>query len=128
MTLATSSGSVENLNVSHRQGATPYSRHARATVASPIPSCAASSRLDQCVIPSFFGGALSVAAMIRQWPIVRGRPGRASSDNPPIPLRSYRARQPVTVGRDTPTRCEISTLVNPSAANSTIRARCASPA
>jgi hypothetical protein len=29
-------GSVENLKVSHRHGATPYSRHARATVASPI--------------------------------------------------------------------------------------------
>ena len=47
---------------------------------------------------------------------------------PPIPLRAYRARQPVTVGRDTPTRAAISTLVNPSAANSTIRARWASPA
>jgi hypothetical protein len=30
-------GSVENLNVLDRQGATPYSRYARATVASPIP-------------------------------------------------------------------------------------------
>ena len=56
--------------------------------ASPIFKWAASSRLDQCVIPSFFGAALSVAAMICRWSIVRGRPERASSDSPPIPLRS----------------------------------------
>ena len=38
------------------------------------------------------------------------------------------ARQPITVGRDTPTRSAIAVLDNPSAANNTIRARCANPA
>ena len=118
-------GELEGLTSPRR---IPYSRHARATVASPIPRCAASNRLDQCVIPSFFGGGVSVAATILRWSIVRGRPERASSASPPIPLRAYRARQLVTVGRDTPTRAAISTLVNPSAASSTIRARCANPA
>ena len=66
MTLATSSGSVENLNVSDRHGATPYSRQARATVASPIPRWAESNRPDQCATPSFFGGAFNVAATIRR--------------------------------------------------------------
>jgi hypothetical protein len=45
--LATNSGSVENLNVSHRHGCTPYSTHARATVAWSMPSRVTHSRLDQ---------------------------------------------------------------------------------
>ena len=77
MTLVTNSGSVENLKVSHRHGATPYSRHAQATVASPILRCFASRRLDQCVTPSFFGGGFSVADTILRWSTVRGRPERA---------------------------------------------------
>ena len=64
VTFATSSGSVENLNVSRRHGWTPYSRQARAIGAFPTPRRVASSRLDQCVTPSFFGGGLNVAAMI----------------------------------------------------------------
>jgi hypothetical protein len=35
-----------------------------ATVASEIPNCWASNRVDQCVIPSRFGGGVSVAVMI----------------------------------------------------------------
>jgi hypothetical protein len=73
----------------------------------------ASSRLDQCVTPNFFGGGFNVVATILLWSIVRGRPDRASSDSPPIPQRAYRVRQLVTVGRDTPTRAAISTLVSP---------------
>jgi hypothetical protein len=44
------------------------------------------------------------------------------------PKLAYRFRQPITVGRDTPTRSAISVLDTPSAASSTIRARRASPA
>ncbi len=61
VTLATNSGSVENLNVSTRHGATPYSRHALATVALLTPSRRASSREDQCVTPNDFGGGFRVA-------------------------------------------------------------------
>ena len=59
-------GSVENLNVSDRHGATPYGpprpRHRRC---SSTPSRAASNRDDQCVTPSFFGGGFNVSVMIR---------------------------------------------------------------
>ena len=41
---------------------------------------------------------------------------------------AYRLRQDLTVGRLTPTKAAISTLLRPCAASSTIRARCASPA
>jgi hypothetical protein len=40
----------------------------------------------------------------------------------------YRDRHDTTVWRDTPTRAAISVFDTPSAANNTIRARCARPA
>ena len=46
---------------------------------------------------------------------------------PAMPPRSYRSRQPITVGRDTPTVRAISAFGIPSAASSTIRARFARP-
>ncbi len=64
MTLATNSGSVENRKDFDRQGWTRYSRHALATVASETLRCRASNRVDQCVMPYFFGGGTNVAAMI----------------------------------------------------------------
>src|SRR5262249_9721032 len=128
VTFATSCGSVENLNVSDRHGATPYAFQARATVLFTTPRRAARSREDQCVTPSFFGGGFSVCVMTRSWSINRGRPDRGASNNPATPLREYRARQDTTVCRDTPTRAAISVFDTPSAANSTIRARCARPA
>jgi hypothetical protein len=79
---------VENLNVCARHGCTPYSRQARATVALPTFNRAPSSREDQCVTPSFFGGGLSVSAMIRSWSSARGRPVRGSSVSPAIPDRA----------------------------------------
>ena len=80
------------------------------------------------MIPSFFGGGARVTAMIFDRFTSRGRPDRGSSINPSIPFASYRARQAVTVGRDTPTRSAIAVLLAPSAANKMIRARCAKPA
>ena len=85
VTLATSSGSVENRNDSARHGCTPYSRHARATVASPMPRWRASSRLDQCVTPYFFGGEVNVVATTARWSTRRGRPERGSSARPARP-------------------------------------------
>ena len=69
-----------------------------------------------------------MAAKILARSTVRGRPERRSSSSPFTPELAYRSRQPITVGRDTPTRSAISVLDTPSAASSTIRARCARPA
>src|SRR4051794_30430592 len=98
-TLPSSSGSVENLNVSRRQGCTPYARHARATVAFPSPSCLPSSREDQCVTAKDFGGGSNVAAMIAASSMVLGRQLLVKADQParekPIaPFDHRRARDP----------------------------------
>jgi len=88
-TLATSSGSVENLNVSDRHGLRPHSAQIRATVMCDTPpTWSASSRDDQCVTPSFSGGGSSVAARIcsrLSCPIVGGAPDRGASSNASIP-------------------------------------------
>jgi transposase InsO family protein len=49
--LVSSSGSVENLNVSTRQGCSFHLRQILATVAKEIPRWSPSSRADQCVTP-----------------------------------------------------------------------------
>ena len=85
VTFATSSGSVENLNVSTRHGATPTSRHALATVVLLVFRCCANSREDQCVTPYFFGGGSNVVAMIFLRSTIRGRPERGSSSSPASP-------------------------------------------
>ena len=78
--------------------------------------------------PKLFGGGTSVTAMILDRFTSRGRLDRGSPIDPSIPLASYRARQAVTVGRDTPTSSAIAVLLTPSAANKMILARCAKPA
>lgn len=128
VTFATSSGSVLNLKVCSRHGCTPTSRHALATVPLDVFNLAASSRDDQWVTPRLFGGVRKVAAMIASRSTVRGRPDRASSTSPAIPDSSYLLRHNVTVGRETPTRAAIAVLETPSAASSTILARCANSA
>ena len=87
----------------------------------------ASSRDDQCVIPSRSGGGVSVAAKIaarRRRRTVCGRPGRGRSPRPASPSRAYRRRQAITIGRETPSSRAIRVLGTPSAASSKIRARC----
>ena len=85
VTFATSSGSVENLNVSAFHGRIPNSFHALVMVTWLTFSRAASSRLDQCVTPRLAGGGTSVSATIWRWSMVRGRPGRSSSTRPATP-------------------------------------------
>ena len=126
--MASNSGSVENLNVSRRHGCSFQSRQIRATDANEIPSCLASSRADQCVTPNDSGGAVNVATTTAASSITVGRPDRSRSPNAPTPPARYRLRHWITVGRVTPTRRAISAFGKPSAANSTIRARCANPA
>ena len=127
-TLASSSGSVENLNVCRRQGWTPYRRQARATVASPIPSCRASSRVDQWVTANFWGGGSSVAVMMSSSATVLGRPDLGASPNASIPSCANRTRHWITVGRETPSRRAIALVPSPSAAANTILARITRPA
>jgi hypothetical protein len=74
---------------------------------------------------------IEVTCRISVWQARRtvcGRPGRGRSGNPSSPRRTYRRRQAMTVGRETPTRSATSVLVTPSAASSRIRARCTSTA
>jgi hypothetical protein len=126
--LLSSSGSAENVNVCVRQGCSPYSRHTSATLTSETPSSAPSSRDDQCVTPSRPGGGSSVARTIATSSVVRGRPGLGRSSSPPRPPAAYRRFHAITVGFDAPVRRMISLVPSPSAASSTIRARCARPA
>src|SRR5215212_709045 len=106
-TFASSSGSVENLNVSPFHGLTPYSFHTSATVAWSTPNRGPSSRDDQWVTPRLFGGGVRVAAITAARSTRRGRPGGLSATRPAIPCSAYRDRHRFTVGRVTPTRSAI---------------------
>jgi hypothetical protein len=118
---------VENLNVSVRHGCSPHLRQIRATHTFEMPSRAASSRLDQCVTPSVPGGGSSVASTTATSSTCGGRPGFGRSSSPPMPSAAYRFFHAMTVGLLSPVRVTISFVPAPSAASSTIRARCASP-
>ncbi len=85
VTLPTNSGWVESRNDSAFHGLIPYARRARATEVLEIFKRSASSRVDQCVTPRFFGGGLNVAATIARWSSSRGRPGFDASARPAIP-------------------------------------------
>ena len=85
VTFASSSGSVENLNVSAFHGLTPYSFHTAATVAWSTPSRGPSSRDDQWVTPRLCGGGVSVAAITAARSTRRGRPGGLSPTSPASP-------------------------------------------
>jgi len=95
-----------------------------------MPSSEARNRADQRVIPSRSGGRplfTSVAATTSISSISTGRPDRRASPRAAMPPDSYRSRQAITVGRDTPASRAISAFGTPSAASRIIRARFASP-
>jgi hypothetical protein len=83
--LDSSSGSVENLNVSRRHGCSPHLRQIFATHTFEIPSCSASSRLDQCVTASRCGGGSKVASTTPTSSTRGGRPDFGRSPSPAIP-------------------------------------------
>src|SRR4051812_24019275 len=149
--LASSRGSVENLNVSTRCGWMSHLRQILATVENEVPKGLASSRDDQCVTPSPAGGLPpfdNVATTTSISSTSAGRPDPFWSPKPAMPARSYRSRQETTVApatpptppppppprqeppaaRDPPPTTAISVLGSPSAASNTIRARLTSPA
>ncbi len=105
VSLATSSGSVENLNVSARYGFTPNSCQAFATVEWSTPTRAVRSRDDQCVTPNLAGGGFNVSATIARRSTRAGRLGRSRSLSPPRPGSTYRDRHRFTVGRASPAEC-----------------------
>src|SRR5664279_369492 len=84
-TFASSSGSVEKVNVSTRHGCSFHFRQIRATVAKETPRWVASSRADQCVTPSFAGGGSNVATTTATSSCTGGRPDRARSSNAAAP-------------------------------------------
>jgi len=84
-TLASTSGSVENLNVWVRHGCSPHARHTFATATFEIPSAWANRRLDQWVTPRCSGGSSRVASTIATSSSSFGRPERGRSSSAPIP-------------------------------------------
>ena len=92
-----------------------------------IPVALAIDRVDQWL--SWLGGGSSRVLVITSSTcssaIVRGRPGRSSSDSPASRLATNRPRHLVTVCGQIPSRSATSLLVTPSAHASTIRARSA---
>ncbi len=58
----------------------------RLQVVPKMPRCLASSRLDQCVTPSFSGGGSGVANTMATGSIRDGRPDLDRSSNPAMPL------------------------------------------
>ena len=89
-TLASSSGSVQNLNVSVRYGLMSKCFQIRAMLACEITtplrrSRSASSRDDQWVMPSSVGGSVNVmvnTSSRTSWEIEGGLPDRGASPSP----------------------------------------------
>jgi hypothetical protein len=120
-------GSRESFHVSWRCGCSPNARQIRETALCERPSSAASERVDQCV------ASLGVVSSVRTITCstcasvtVRGLPGRGSSSRPSKRSAANRERHRAAVPRETESCSAISLLLNPAAAASTIRARCAS--
>ena len=128
MSLASSFGSVENLKLSRRHGCRSHLCQTSMMLAVEMPSSPASSRDDQWVTPSRFGGGSSVVTTTFASSTVLGRPERGRSSSALIPAATYRDRHSRTVGTDVPHRSATSVCGSPSAASSTIRARRARPA
>lgn len=98
--LASSSGSVENLNDSVRCGWRPQLRQIDAISLWLTPIRLASSRLDQCVSPVDSSGGVNVAATTIASSTTGRRPERGRSQRPSTPLSRNRSRHFLTVGDD----------------------------
>ena len=130
VTLASSSGSVENLNVSAFHGFTPYSVHTAATVAWSIPRRGASSR-RRPVRHSQTLRRRRQRGRDDRGPVHRPGPARRPVSDTAHPASDYGVAGPAT---DSPSDATprpvpaISWFATPSAASNTIRARCAAAA
>ncbi len=122
-TFSMNCGSFDSFQVSCRCGCSPNACQIRITASGVIPTSLAIDLVDQCV--ASFGADSSVVITTRSTcssVIVRGRPGRGSSNSPSRRRSANRLRHFVTVGRETPNDSAISPFVNNPAAASTIRA------
>ena len=119
-------GSSDSLNVSVAHGLSPNAFQIRPTDDGDIPTFLARPLVDQCVTSVGLSSKVrtttsSTSASL----ILRGAPGRGSSMSPSTPRSMNRLRHFTTVAWFTPTRSATALLINPSAANNTIRDRCA---
>jgi hypothetical protein len=118
-------GSADSFQLCSRCGLSPNARQIRDTAVWLIPVTRAIDRVDQWV--SWSGGgcsrALTTTSSTCSSAIVRGRPGRGSSDRPSSRSRTNRPRHLATVCGQISNRSATATLVAPSAHASTIRAR-----
>ena len=121
-------GSVDSFQVACRWGLSPNARQIREIAVWLMPVARAMDRVDQWL--SWLGGGSSRVVVITcsTWVsvIVRGRPGRGSSDRPSSRWRTNRPRHLVTVWGQIPSCSATALFVAPSAQASTIRARKAS--
>jgi hypothetical protein len=117
-------GSVDSFHVSIACGFSPNARQIRDTALCDIPVAAAIDRVDPCVSsPGVDSSVLVITCSMSSSVIVRGRPGRGSSDSPSSRPARNRERHFDTMFRDTPTSWATSPIVPPCAIRSTIRAR-----
>ena len=123
-TFSTNIGSLESLKVSTRCGCSEKACQMRWMVEGARPAAWAIERRLQWVA---FAGVVSsvrwITSAILASPIVRGAPGRGSSDSPSSLASAKRVRHLPTVCWPTPSAAAIALLILPSAASNTIRAR-----
>ena len=92
-----------------------------------MPIFRAIERVDQCVASvGFDSRVFTMTASTMSSVIVRGAPGRGSSSSPSGPCSRNRLRHLPTVRAVSPRSVATALLERPSAALSTMRARCAS--
>jgi hypothetical protein len=126
-TLSMNCGSVDSFQVCCRCGLSPNARQIREIAVWLIPVARAIDRVDQWL--SWLGGGSSNVLVstcsTRSSAMVRGRPGRGSSDRPSSRSATNRRRHLPTVCGQIPNRSATCWLVWPSAQASTILARSA---
>ena len=123
-TLSMNCGSGDSLKSSIWWGLRPNARQIRLIAVCDMPTSFAIDLVDQCVASE--GVSSSVMTMTRSTAasvIVRGAPGRGSSDNPSRRRATNRARHFPTVAGCTPTSAATSLFVAPPAHANTIRHR-----
>ena len=121
-------GSVLSFQVCTKCGLRPNARQIRDTADWLMPVAAAIDLVDQCVsCPGPCSSTvLAMTTSTCSSVIVRGAPGRGSSERPSSRATANRDRHLATVGRDTPKAGATSVFDPPSAHASTIRDRNAS--
>ena len=123
-TLSTKCGSAESLKVSERWGCKPKAPQMRQIVVCDSPASFAIERSDQWVASA--GRALSVRSITSATfssAMVRGRPGRGSSESPSMRSATKRRRHLPTVCSLTPISAATALFVSPSAQRRIMRQR-----